>query len=364
MTFSTTFHDLLDPFTAERVSVRLAGGRMVEKATTIANTDGRNIDASEWWLLPGLYDADAHLPLVEAGMRASDAIAALNGGVTKVNVAVQWQDIAHLDLRSLLEDVDRSTLPRVVPILSVHPDHDSAGFGAWLEENAELVDTLFPPVCKLYSYGDAFINNLESAFTAGLLPVIYCRELADVEMVVANASGPVHFRHAMTAELVDAMKALPGATMQTSPHFLLPIRDDVREQLHVLPPVADAVTRQNFLPLVMDHIDLFVTDHNAPPLAEPRGPGLQVQQDFLAALITLAEINGWRLQDVWQKATEAASIFGRAHDPDDFVIVDPSFRREANLWQPRQTADRAPYRGIELAGRVIAIGNASTAAVL
>jgi hypothetical protein len=55
-------------------------------------------------------------------------------------------------------------------------------------------------------------------------------------------------RHAMTTELVDLMSGLPATTLQTSPHFLLPVSDEVRRQLHVLPPVPDQATRDAFLP--------------------------------------------------------------------------------------------------------------------
>ena len=366
MSFSTTIHDVADPISHERVSVRFESGNLVEKSSSLSGDRDRNIDGSAWWYLPGLYDADAHMPLVHSGLRDSDRAAALTGGVTRVNVALQWQDIVDLDLRSLIQDITRWTLPRIVPILSVHSDLDSTGFDTWLAINAEVLrELLLPPVCKLYSYGEGFLRNLETVFEAGMLPIVYCREFDDVAIVRANARGPVHFRHAMTAELVREMKKLPDATLQTSPHFLLPISDDVRAKLHVLPPVADAETRNAFLPLVMDEIDLFVTDHNAPPFTTQEGPGLQVQQEFLPALLTLSELQGWSLRDVLHKATTApAQLFGIPHNAGDFTIVDPTARHTSGLWQPRQTADRAPFAGLPLNGRVVAIGNHDAVALL
>lgn len=364
MSFPTTFHDVLDPFTGERVDLRLDDGRLVHRGGPTDAGDGRDIDGNELWVLPALYDADAHMPLLAVGLRSSDAAAALMGGVARVNVALQWQEIVGHDLRAMVADLTRWSLPQITPILSVHSDQDSTGFGPWLAANAELVRELLPPVCKLYSYGDGFWANLETVFEAGLLPIIYCKDFADVEAVVAKAPGPVHFRHAMTEQLVDTMRGLPGATLQTSPHFLLPIADEVRERLFVLPPVADADTCRAFAMRFLDEIDLVVTDHNAPPLLPPTGPGLQVQQDFLPALLTAAELYGWPLEEVWAKATTAAAQRFGVELADSFVVVDPAFRREVGRWEPRQTPDRAPFAGLTLTGRVLVIGTDLDAALV
>lgn len=364
MPFPTTFHDLLDPLTDERTSIRIEAGRLAERGADLPRGEGRDIDAANWWVLPAIYDADAHMPLVELGLRASDRVNALQGGVSRVNVALQWQDIVGLDLEALVADLTRWGLPRITPILSVHSDTDSTGFGEWLSSNAEMVRTLLPPVCKLYSYGDGFWDNLETVFAAGLLPIIYCKDFSDVEEVVAKAPGPVHFRHAMTEQLVRTMQGLPGATLQTSPHFLLPIADEVREQLFVLPPVGGAAEREPFVELVLDEIDFIVTDNNAPPLEDPTGPGLQVQQHFLTALLTATELYDWPLARVWEKVTTApAARFGVQLD-ETFTIVDPTHRHQVGLWEPRQTPDRAPYRGLTLRGRVLAVGNESEVEVL
>ncbi|MDY7105612.1 MAG: hypothetical protein S0880_30890 [Actinomycetota bacterium] len=357
MSLQTTFHDLLQPLTGERVSLRTEAGRLVERAQSLPGGGGRDVDASGLVLLPALYDADAHLPLVPLGLRESDAYVALSGGVARVNVALQWQEIRDLDLPDLVADITARPLPKITPILSVHSDQDSTGFGEWLAEHRDEVASLLPPVCKLYSYGEGFWENLDTVFDAGLLPIIYCKDFADVEAVVAKARGPVHFRHAMTEELVHTMRQLDGATLQTSPHFLLPVSDEVRSQLYVLPPVADAATRDAFLPLVMDEIDLIVTDHNAPPMTAPTGPGLQVQQHFLPALLTAARQNDWPLADVLAKATTAPAAHFGVELGEPFAIVDPTATEPVGLWAPRQTADRAPYAGLSLDGRVVAVGS-------
>jgi len=74
MSPSITFHDLLDPFTGARTSVRLEGGKMADRAEHLAGETGTNLDASDLWFLPGLYDADAHLPVESLGLRAGEIV--------------------------------------------------------------------------------------------------------------------------------------------------------------------------------------------------------------------------------------------------------------------------------------------------
>jgi hypothetical protein len=321
------------------------------------------VDGSKLWLMPALYDADAHLPVASLGRRVSDSHAALHGGVAIVNVAVQWQDIHDFDLEVLVDSISAAALPRMIPILSVHSDTSSEGFIDWLDSNVARLKTLMPPVCKLYSYGHGFWENLDALFRHGLLPIIYCKELEDVEKVVERASGPVHFRHAVTTELVRVMRSLAGATLQTCPHFLLPIDADQRGRLFVLPPVGDETARMGLADLFLDNIDLIVSDHNAPPLNDPTGPGLQVQQDFASSLITASDVYGWPLDSVWAKATTAPADLYDTELGDAFVIIDPDFDRVVNLW-PRQTPDRAPYLGSHLRGRVLAVGAGDAASVV
>jgi dihydroorotase-like cyclic amidohydrolase len=356
VTQSTTFHDVLDPLGNTRVSLRLAGGVMTERAETLTPGAGTDIDGSALWLLPALYDADAHFPLQSLGLRASDIHAAMQGGVAHLNVALQWQEIEKLDLASVVAELMAATYPRITPILSVHSDLASDGFDEWLARNAATVKALLPPVCKLYSYSANFWSNLDSVFAAGLRPIIYCKDMEAVEGVVARATAPVHFRHAISSELVNAMKKLPGATLQTSPHFLLALDSKHRTTLNVLPPVPDDDVRTSLLDVFLKEIDLLVSDHNAPPFGAPDGPGLQVEQSFLSSILTAISDNDWPLDRVWEKATTAASsLYGQASD-DAWVIVDPDFEQTATLWPPRQTPERAPYLGRTLRGRVIAIG--------
>jgi dihydroorotase-like cyclic amidohydrolase len=352
-----TFHDLLDPFTGDRTSLRLDGGAFVDRAETLPGSQGVDLDASSLWVLPALYDADAHFPVETLGLRAGDIYASLVGGVVDVNIALQWQAIKDVDLGQLVADLSTSRLPRITPILSVHSDLVSDGFGDWLATHADMVKAVMPPVCKLYSYSANFWSDLDSVFAAGLLPIIYCRDLEAVEGVVKRSPGPVHFRHAISGQLVSAMSKLPGATLQTSPHFLLPIEAAHRSQLHVLPPVADDDVRLSLADVFLDQIDLLVSDHNAPPFGAPDGPGLQVEQSFLSSILTAATQYEWPLERVWAKATTAPAARYGIDRGAPLVVVDPGFTQETGLWPPRQTSDRAPYLGSVLQGRVIAVGS-------
>ena len=363
MTPSVAFHDLVTPTSGERSGIRLEGGRVAERGPTVKSGMGQDVDGSQLWIMPALYDADAHLPVASLGLRVSDSFAAFHGGVAHVNVAVQWQDIRHLALESLVARISTSTLPRMIPILSVHSDSSSEGFIDWLDSNVAELKALMPPVCKLYSYGPGFWENLDALFNHGLLPIIYCKEFDDVVKVVERSSGPVHFRHAVTTELVEVMHSLKGATLQTCPHFLLPIDAERRRQLFVLPPVSDEAVRRALADVFLEEIDLVVSDHNAPPLGDPTGPGLQVQQDFAASLITASDTNGWPLDSVWAKASTAPAGLYNTELGDTFLIIDPGVDRVVDLW-PRQTSDRAPYLGSHLRGRVLAVGAGETASVV
>jgi hypothetical protein len=357
---SITFHDLLDPFSGDRTSIRIENGHLADRAEHLDGSGGTHIAGEDLWILPALYDADAHLPVEVLGLRASDIYASLVGGVVQVNVALQYQAIKDLDLATLVGDLVQPQVPRIIPILSVHSDLPNDGFGAWLTSHADTVKALLPPVCKLYSYSANFWDNLDSVFSVGLLPVVYCQTLDEIASVVERSPGPVHFRHAISDQLVAAMKKLPGATLQTSPHFLAPVDPAHRGELHVLPPVAEDDVRLSLAEVFIDEIDLLVSDHNAPPLGHPDGPGLQVAHSFLSSILTIVGTYGWPLDAVWAKATTApAARYGVELD-DALLVVDPSYEEVGGLL-PRQTSDRAPYLGLPLKGRVVAASSADRA---
>ena len=323
-----SFHDLLDPFTGTRTSLRVGGGRVLDGAAARPGRRRRKRPSGSCRrsTTPTRIFRSSRF---NSPRRTSYAI--VHGGVAQMNVAMQWQEIHDADLSAVVADVAEIAFPKVTPILSVHSDLDSSGFGAWLAEHADEVHALLPSVCKLYSYSEHFWENLDSVFEAGLRPVIYYHDMAAVEGVVDRATGPVHFRHAISRELVEAMSQLAGATLQTSPHFLVPLDAAHRGDLFVLPPVAEDELRLSLAKVFLDEIDLLVSDHNTPPYGNPTGPGLQVEQDFLSSILASVDAYGWPLDRVWDKVTAAPARALRRRIGETFVIVDPKVRAEGSL---------------------------------
>jgi len=135
--------------------------------------------------------------------------------------------------------------------------------------------------------------------------------------------------------------------------MVLPLAPGRREQLAVLPiPPADE-DRESLL-AALTKVDLIASDHVSPPIDDPTGPGLQTQQHFTSALLTLAERTGIPLGDLWGKVTTGPAQVFCVRPATGFLVVDPTSRETVRRW-PRQHEDRAPYLDIELLGRTIAV---------
>ncbi|HEX4507947.1 MAG TPA: hypothetical protein VH722_19630 [Alphaproteobacteria bacterium] len=359
----TTVHDVLDPLTGQRRSLRWSYGGAIATAPSFVDGEGRDIDGADLWVLPPLYDADAHLPFIPFGVRHSDIQKALAGGIAQFNVALPWQLARNYPLADLAADLGRTALPRIIPLLSVSPDADSAGFPAWLRNHVDELRQFTPPICKLYSDDPNFAANLEAIWEVGLEPMVWCWTWPELEALVERAGDrPLHHRHATSSEMVALMQKATSATLQTSPHFLL-LAGGKRGALTVLPPPPPEEQAGSLAKVFLDEVDIIVTDHNAPPVrGNPTGPGLQTQQTFLQTLLTLAESHDWPLDRVLAKATTApASLFETAA-PSGFLLVDPDAEPSA-LW-PGQGPDRAPFEGLPLKGRVLAVGAADRVELL
>ncbi len=354
----TTFHNVWDPLIGERRSIRW----QVEGGFTLApaypEKQGRDIDGSKLWMLPALYDADAHMPHLEFGVRQSDIMRALAGGISRMNVAVRWQLARTMDLVALAQDLKRHQLPKFIPLLSVSPNAESAEFPVWLRENVTVLTEHFPRLCKLYSTDPNLHRNLDALWEAGITPMVWNADDDGLAQVVERAGNqPLHLRHATSAAMVATMRKATNATIQTSPHFLLPIEDHKRASLTVLPPLSPIEAGRSLADIFLDEIDMIASDHNAPfYLGPPVTPGLQTQQQFLSALLTLCEIFGWPLSAMLDKATQApAAIFGTS-PPDEILLVAPDHEEVVGNW-PGQTPDRAPFEGMALKGRVLAMAS-------
>ncbi len=351
----TTVHNVLDPLTGTRHAIRWAFGAPYAVAPDFPKGEGRDIDGSGLWLLPALFDADAHMPFIPFGIRHSDIQRALAGGIARMNLALPWQLARDFALADLAAELGRVALPKIIPLLSVSPDADSAGFPDWLRANVAELVKFTPPICKLYSDDPNLVANLEAIWEVGLKPMVWCWTWEALTALVERAGDrPIHHRHATSAAMAALMGKGGQATLQTSPHFLL-LADGKREALTVLPPPPPEDQAASLATIFLDDIDIIVTDHNAPPPSGvPTGPGLQTQQHFLQTLLTLADSQDWPLDRVLAKATSApAAVFGTAA-PEGFLLVDPC-SSPAELW-PGQAPDRAPWEGLPLKGRVLAIG--------
>ena len=354
----TTFHNVLDPLSGGRRSIRwrIEGGHELSAAHPTGQ--GRDIDGSKLWLLPALYDADAHMPHLEFGVRRSDLLRALTGGVSRMNVAVRWQLARNIDIPAMTRDLKRHQLPKVIPLLSVSPNAESADFPAWLRGNLAMVREHFPNLCKLYSNDPNLDRNLDALWEAGIKPMVWSADDAGLQHVLDRTGDrPLHLRHATSAAMVQTMRKATNATIQTSPHFLLPIEERKRMSLTVLPPLSPPEAGRSLAGIFLDQVDMIASDHNAPfYLGPPVTPGLQTQQQFLSALLTLCDMYGWPLAAMIEKATRApASIFGTSL-PDEIMLVAPDHEEVVGNW-PGQTPDRAPFEGMTLKGRVLAVAS-------
>ncbi|CAN5856711.1 hypothetical protein BH10ACT9_BH10ACT9_25820 [soil metagenome] len=349
------FENVFHPLTDTRSTVSMTVASPPTPTPTV-------IDATDLWALPGIYDGDAHIPLLKQGLRHQEIHSPLVGGVTHVNTALQWQEVRHFDIVAISEFCAATTLPRYIPVLSIEPE-DTDDFVGWLEQHGEIIRTSWAPVCKLYSPDPNFTANIEAIWRAGLKAVVYAWDDEALEWVAELRGGPLHHRHARSKVSTEIMRSTPGATIQTSPHYLLDLAPERAERLHVLPPVPGGGDRTSLLDVLDTHIDMIATDDNA-PIHGATGPGLSSQRYLLSALLTLSEVEGVALDSLWPKVTEApAAIFGTAAfvEPST-IIVDPRVRRTVGL----ETGEdiRNPYVGLELAGAVVAMACGGAGVIL
>jgi hypothetical protein len=349
------FENVFHPLTGTRSEVSMSVPSPASPSPVI-------IDGTDLWALPGIYDGDAHVPLLKQGLRHQEGHSPLVGGVSHVNTALQWQEVRHFDIAAISEFCAATALPRYIPVLSIEPE-DTDGFVDWLARHGEQIRTTWAPVCKLYSPDPNFTANIEAIWRAGLTAVVYAWDDEALDWVAELRGGPLHHRHARSKVSAEVMKSTPGATLQTSPHYLLDLAPDRPDRLHVLPPVPGGGDRTSLLDVLDTHIDMIATDDNA-PIHGATGPGLSTQRYLLSVLLTLAETESVPLSSIWPKVTDApARIFGTAaFVQPSTIIVDPGVRRTIGL----ETGDdmRNPYVGLELVGAVVAMACGGAGVIL
>ena len=344
----TVLRGVFDPLSGERSDIAVQGRQLLAGAEPA----DREIDAGSWWRLPAVFDADAHMPSIATGVRAYDLYAARFGGVAQMTVALPYQLLGNRNPAPFVAELAAVEQPVITPVLSVYPTDESAGFASWFDRHQDALAGA-ARVCKLYTPDPNFRRNLDAVWAAGWTPAVFAYSPAELEHLLGYAHAPLHVRHATSGAAVKAVRAVPGATVQTSPHLLLDLALGRRAELAVLPTPPDPEDRAGLVSMLAD-IDVLGSDHVSPPVGPPTGPGLQTQQHFVPALLTVAEEHGIELADLWPKVTSGpAAVFGVSPMPG-FVVVDPTIRTAVGRW-PRQRDDRAPYLGRELRGRVIAV---------
>jgi hypothetical protein len=346
-TMPVVLHDVLDPLAGLRADVTFD-----VPGVTSARSE---FDGSALWVLPGVFDADAHLPLLPRGVREFDRLRALAGGVTQLNSATPWHLVKDLPLADVTEFFAGTSSPRILPILSVSDQPSSADFPAWLAANGAEVRETWAPVIKLYSNDPNFWPNLEAIWAAGCRAAIYFYDEPAFDAVVASRGGPVHFRHVTSKTMADQVASRPDSTSQTSPHFLLELPAGRSAELFVLPPVPGGAARESLRAIVADAVNLIASDHNA-PIAGNKGPGLEIEQSLLPAVLSLVDDRVLTLEAAIAKlTTSAAAVFQPAGGLDDSrIVVDPEVRGDTPLW-PGQEQRRAAFRGVATTGAVVAV---------
>ncbi|MDR5822246.1 hypothetical protein [Caballeronia sp. LZ043] len=345
-------------------SAGLLGARRVFRVPRTLPANLRTLDAAHWQLHPALYDADTLLALRDARLDENDREIALAGGVARLNASIGWQRMSDReDAAALLRMAKDSVMPRVRLLLSVMPDHDTAGFAAWFADfapHAPTEDGTLLRACKLYGREPHFQRNLDAVWNAGWLPVVFT---ADPRAVLAQAverQSAVVFRHAASVADLDAMHADAALDVSrwvaSSPQYLLPVDASRRASLSVRPPVSDDTTR-NALLARFDEIDLIATDHVAH--GSTTGPGLQSQHHFLPALLTLAESLGVPAQAVLGRASSRpAMLFGQ--DPTDWAVALVSTDSPHGGVMRGIDAERDPFSAASFKPRVMAIVHGDT----
>ncbi|QYG94054.1 hypothetical protein HC251_17490 [Iamia sp. SCSIO 61187] len=310
------------------------------------------IDGRGWIVLPGLHDGDQSWPVPDLGVRPSDRLRALTGGSLTVTTGWSWDRIAPWRPAEVAAALARERWPRLVPVLTV-PREGSDGFPAWLARNRSELCASWPPVCRLFSSDPCFATNLDAVWAAGLRAAVFCSDDDARDDLLGSDGGPVHLRHARSAAEVDAARARPDTTVQTSPHLALALVPSVAAGLDVRPAVPGDPARSS-LRTALDRVTMLATDHKA-PVAGQVGPGLDVAATLLPAVLTLAEEGPIGLADLLPAVTTGpARLFGQDAGRAGRIVVDPTGEAEVRR-STDQEPQRAPYVGRRLRGRVVAV---------
>lgn len=273
------------------------------------------VDASEYFLLPGLVDVHVHFRepgfLYKETVRTG-AAAAAHGGYTAVcampNLSPVPDSLA--SLQPELDAIRRDACVQVLPYGSITKGEQ----GGELAELAELA----PHVVAFSDDGrgvqsDSMMRDaMLRAKSLGKLIVAHCEDNAllrggyihdgayaaahghrgicsesewgqirrDLQLVRETGCG-YHVCHISTKESVELIRAAKreglNVTCETAPHYLLLDESDLREdgRFKMNPPLRTAADREALVAGLVDGtIDMIATDH-APHTAEEKSRGLE-----------------------------------------------------------------------------------------
>jgi len=187
---------------------------------------------------------------------------------------------------------------------------------------------------------------------------------------VAHLLSPVHVLHVSSGDGVDAIKANPGITGETCPHYLTFTAEDVTGvEFKCAPPIRDRAHREAlWQALAAGTLSMVVSDHSPAPPELKRGDfatawgGISSLQLRLLLTWTGASERGMGLEMLARWLALAPARLAGLDDRKgsiaigkdaDFVLFDPDAETVVRRGDLRHRHSLTPYEGMRLRGRVL-----------
>ena len=408
-----------------RDDIRVRDGRIVATGSLVAELDERVIDAEGLVALPGFVDLHTHLR--EPGGEASETVltgtrAAAAGGFTAVFAMANTSPVA--DTAGVVEQVqqlgEQHGYATVRPIGAVtaglagerlseigamarsraavrvfsddgHCVHDALLMRRALEYVATFDGVIAQHAQEPRLTAGAQMNEGALSGELGLAgwPAVAEESIIARDVLLAQHTGArLHVCHVSTAGSVEVIRWAKArgiaVTAEVTPHHLLLTEELARgydAHFKVNPPLRrDEDARALREALADGTIDIVATDH-APHPAEAKectwaeaAFGMVGLESALPVLqSTMIETGMLGFADIARVLSSAPAAIGRLEGyaapvqegvPANLVLVDPSARRTWSTDDLRGRSANTPYRGIELAGAIVATVHAGVPTVL
>lgn len=187
---------------------------------------------------------------------------------------------------------------------------------------------------------------------------------------VAHLLSPVHVLHVSSGDGVDAIRANPGITGETCPHYLIFTDEDVTGvEFKCAPPIRDRAHREAlWQALEAGTLSMVVSDHSPAPPESKRGDfatawgGISSLQLRLALTWTGASERGIGLEMLARWLALAPARLAGLDDRKgsiavgkdaDFVLFDPDAETVVRGGELHHRHPLTPYEGMRLRGRVL-----------